>query len=59
MAKSDSERIYQSQKKIYKRIPILLRRDTDAEIIEWLAREDTPTPATMLREAVRREIESE
>lgn len=58
MSKPSYEVINRSKIKIYKSVTCLLRRDTDVDVIKWLEREDTPSPSTMLREAVRQEIKS-
>lgn len=58
MSRPSNEVFIKSRAKIYKSLTLVLRRDTDADVIEWLTREDTPSPAEVLREAVRQEIKS-
>lgn len=58
MSRPSYDVINRSKTKIYKSITCCLRRDTDADVIAWLKREDTPSPAEVLREAVRQEIKS-
>lgn len=59
MSRPTSEVTNRYQKKAYKRVVCLLRYDTDAELLEWLAREDTPTASEVLRKALQEEINKE
>lgn len=59
MSRPSNEVVNRSHKKIYKRVVCLLRYDTDAELLEWLEREDTPTASEVLRKALQEEINKE
>jgi hypothetical protein len=59
MGNTSYEVINRYHKKTYKRVVCLLRYDTDAELLEWLARGDTPTASEVLRKALQEEVAKE